>query len=47
MVAEFGGGVDKANMENIGKVARETTPDEDDDKEEKDDEGESEEGGGI
>jgi len=40
------GGVDQANMKKMGKVAKETTPDEDDDKEEKDDEGESEEGEG-
>jgi len=38
--------VDQANMKKMGKVAKETTPDEDDDKEEKDDEGESEEGEG-
>ena len=32
-------------MKKMGKVAKETTPDEDDDKEEKDDEGELEVGG--
>ena len=45
MVAEFGEGMDQANMKKMGKVAKETTPDEDDNEEEEEDEVEPEEGG--